>query len=623
MNATARVGASSISLDFRFIDWFVVVAFFAISLLIGLVVSKRAGRSSSEYFLSGRTMSWWLLGISMVASTTSDNTGNLFTDIIRQNGISGNWVWWVFLLTGMLTVFVYARLWRRSAINTDLQFYELRYSGKAATFLRGFRAIYAGALMNTISMAWVTLAVIKIGQVMFGFSAIKTVILASAVTVTYTMLGGLRGLVIADLFQFLLAMVGIVVAAVVVLRLPEVGGLANLFSHPNVVGKLNFVPDVSNTDVFVAVFMIPLAVQWWSVLYPGSEPGGGGSLNQRLLAARNEKQALWAALSFNIVNYGLRPWPFFIIALSSLAVFPNLAALRAAFPHVDPQFLGDDAAFPAMLTFIPPGLKGLMVASLLGLHMSTVAGQLNCGSFYVVNDFYKRFVRRDAGEKELVLAGRVFSLLLMIAACVLAPFLLNAKRAFDLVVQVGAGTGLVFILRWFWWRINAFSEITAMAVSFVVACYFELIHAHTGLPQLAHWQRLLLGVGITTLCWLTVTLLTRPANDRTLVNFCRLVQPGGPGWKAVVQRASASGITIEGSAAKWDVPHGILCLLFGCIAVYSCLFATGMWIYGRHTEAAMLAAVAVVATLLLTKSYRKLTFHVSITSVGQANGHAS
>ena len=590
------------------IDWLFVFAFFVISLVIGVVVSRRAGKSSSEFFLSGRNMPWWLLGVSMVATTFSTDTPNLVTDIIRQNGVSGNWVWWAFLLTGMLTVFVYAKLWRRSGVMTDIEFYELRYSGKTAAFLRGFRAIYLGVFFNVVVMAAVTLAAIKIGGVMLNLSPFQTILIAAVVTTFYSTLGGLRSVLIADFLQFGIAMFGAIMAAKISLQHEAVRGLANLLSHANVVEKLKFIPDFSNTNLLVSVFIIPLAVQWWSVWYPGAEPGGGGYLVQRMLAAKNEKHAMGATLFFNVAHYALRPWPWIIVALCSIVVFPDLESLRAAFPHVDPSILRHDLAYPAMLTYLPHGLLGLVVASLIAAYMSTISTHLNWGSSYVVNDFYKRFIKPEATEKQLVFAGRISTVLLMVAACALAPFLENAKRAFDLILQIGAGTGLIFILRWFWWRINALSEITAMVVSFIIACYFEFVHTNIGLAPLESWQKLIVGVAITTTVWVVVTFITKAANDKTLFNFCRLVRAGGPGWKAVLQRAEAANVPIEDTEEKWDVPYGIMCMVFGCLAVYSALFATGSWIYLHYTQAVVLTAVAVVSTVLLLKFWTKLRF---------------
>lgn len=595
------------------IDWLFIFAFFVISLVVGVAVSRRAGRSSSEFFLSGRNMPWWLLGFSMVATTFSTDTPNLVTNLVRQHGVSGNWKWWAFLLTGMLTVFIYAKLWRRSRVLTDIEFYEIRYSGKSATFLRGFRSLYLGVFFNIMVMAMVTLAAIKIGGVMLNLSPIQTIALAAIVTMIFSAMGGLRGVLLTDFLLFIVAMVGAVAAAVVALNHEAVGGLSEMLNHPNLQGKLSVLPafDFSteeSTNLVVSVLIIPVAVQWWSVWYPGAEPGGGGYIAQRMLAAKDEKHAVGATFFFNAAHYALRPWPWIIVALCSLIVFPGLESLREAFPHVEPSIIKDDMAYPAMLTFLPHGWLGLVLASLIAAYMSTISTHLNWGSSYVVNDFYNRFVRPNASERELVRVGRISTVLMMVAAAALALCLQSALQAFHILLQVGAGTGLIFILRWFWWRINAFSEITAMVVSFLVAVYFKFIHTYLGLPELAQWQELVLGVGITTIAWVTVTFITKPADDKTLFSFYRLVQPGGPGWKAVLLRAKRQNNPIDETGERGDLPMGILCMVFGCLAVYAALFATGFWIYQQYVQAAVLTAVAVVSTVFLLKFWNKLRF---------------
>lgn len=588
------------------IDWAFVLGFFLVSLIIGLAVARRAGSSPTEFFLSGRNMPWWLLGVSMVATTFSTDTPNLVTDIVRQNGVSGNWVWWAFLLTAMLTVFVYAKLWRRSQVVTDLEFYELRYSGKAAAFLRGFRALYLGVFFNVLIMATVSLAIIKIGGVMFKFTPLQTLLIASIVTTFYSALGGLRGVVITDFFQFGIAMVGSVGAAIVALRLPQVGGLKALLSNADVVQKLDLLPDFSNLDVLVPLFVIPLAVQWWSVWYPGAEPGGGGYIAQRMLSAKSEKHAVGATFLFTAAHYALRPWPWIIVALCSILVFPNLEALQAAFPHVDPAVLRHDLAYPAMLTYLPAGLLGLVVASLIAAFMSTISTHLNWGSSYIVNDFYKRFINPGASEKRQVQVGRISTVVLMILAGSLALLLSNALQAFNILLQIGAGTGLLFILRWFWWRINPFSELTAMVVSFMVAAYWQIIHPWTGLTAVSTHVQLISGVGITTVSWVLATLLTKPSDTSTLRSFCRLVKPGGPGWRKVIREAELDNDAVETPEPGWDLPLGILCMVVGCVAVYAALFATGYWIYGRQLWAGILSSIAVGATVILIKTWKKL-----------------
>ncbi|MCP4044578.1 MAG: Na+:solute symporter, partial [Gammaproteobacteria bacterium] len=380
------------------LDWIIVAAILGISLSIGILVSRRAGSSSSSFFLSGRSMPWWLLGTSMVATTFSTDTPNLVSEIVRTNGVSGNWIWWAFLITGMFTCFLYARLWRRSGALTDLEFYELRYSGRAATFLRGFRAVYLGVFFNIMTMALVSLAAIKIAAVMLGFTPVQTLLIAGTVTLVFSTLGGFLGVVLTDLILFVISMTGAILAAIVALNLPEVNGLQNLLAHPDVSTKLNFLPDFSNMEVALAVFIVPLAVQWWSVWYPGSEPGGGGYVAQRMLAARNERDATGAVLLFQVAHYAIRPWPWILVALASLVVFPDLDSIRAAFPHVDSDVVGHDMAYPAMLTFLPSGLLGFVFASLIAAYMSTMSSQVNWGASYIVNDVYKRFVNPDAGE---------------------------------------------------------------------------------------------------------------------------------------------------------------------------------------------------------------------------------
>ncbi len=591
------------------VDWAFVLGFFIFSLIIGLAVSKRAGSSASEFFLSGRNMPWWLLGVSMVATTFSTDTPNLVTDIVRQNGVSGNWVWWAFCLTAMLTVFVYAKLWRRSQVVTDLEFYELRYSGRAAAFLRGFRALYLGIFFNVLIMATVSLAIIKIGGVMFRFTPLQTLLIALIVTAVYSALGGLRGVLITDFFQFGIAMVGSVGAAIVAVRLPQVGGVKALLTHANVVDKLSLLPDFNSLDALVPLFILPLAVQWWSVWYPGAEPGGGGYIAQRMLSAKSEKHAVGATFFFTVAHYALRPWPWIIVALCSLLVFPNLDALQAAFPHVDPSVLKHDLAYPAMLTFLPAGLLGLVIASLIAAFMSTISTHLNWGASYIVNDFYRRFIKKDPPEKQLVRVGRLSIVGLMALAAMVALLLQNALQAFHILLQIGAGTGLLFLLRWFWWRINAASELAAMIISFLVALYFEFIHASTGLVELNEWQRLIIGVLITTVGWVSVTLLTRPTDKKTLLRFYRTVNPGGPGWRKILREASQSGEDMNGFIReKWDVPSGILGSFLGIVAVYSILFSIGFWLYSNTLAATISSIVAAVSSFSLIRIWRRLKF---------------
>ncbi len=579
----------------QLVDWMVVFGFLAVSLAVGLAVTRRAGSSASEFFLSGRTMPWWLLGVSMVATTFSTDTPNLVTDIVRTQGVAGNWVWWAFLLTGMTTTFVYARLWRRSGVETDVGFYELRYSGATARFLRGFRAVYLGALFNVMIMATVTLAAIKIGGVMIGVSPLTTVLVAGGITVVYAMLGGLTGVLVTDFLQFCVAMVGSVLAAVWAVSHPQVGGLGRLLAHPEIARRLDFVPDFSNWTAALGVFVIPLAVQWWSVWYPGSEPGGGGYVAQRMLAARSEGHAQGATLLFNVAHYALRPWPWILVALASLIVFPDVASLRTAFPGVDPQVVRDDLAYPAMLTFLPAGILGLVVASLAAAYMSTISTHLNWGSSYLVHDLYRRFIRPDATERQLVGVGRWATVALMALSGAVSLLLENALQAFQILLQIGAGTGLLFLLRWFWWRVNAASELTAMGVSFLVAVYFQFGHARLFGAPLDSWLQLVIGVAMTTTAWLVAAWVGPPTDDATLRRFCRLTRPGGPGWDAVRRRAEAAGEALPSGLG--ELPAGIACAALGCVAVYAALFATGSVLVGRSAAAGGLAVVSVAAAL--------------------------
>ena len=584
------------------LDWSFVIAFFTVSLAIGLYVSRKAGKNTTEFFLSGRNMPWWLLGVSMVATTFSADTPNLVTDIVRKNGVAGNWAWWAFLLTGMLTVFVYARLWRRSGVLTDLEFYEMRYSGKPAAFLRAFRSLYLGVFFNVMIMATVCLAAIKIGGVLLGLTPLETMLIASVVTVIYSAMGGLRGVILTDFVQFFLAMVGSVWACVVVVNRPEVGGLSNLLAHENVSGKLSLLPDFSDTSQLVTLLIIPLAVQWWSVWYPGAEPGGGGYVAQRMLAAKDEKNAVGATLLFNAAHYALRPWPWILIALASLIVYPDLASLRAAFPTVAEGVVNDDLAYSAMLTMLPHGLLGLVVASLIAAFMSTLSTHLNWGSSYIVHDFYQRFIKPDASEKEKVVIGRISTLLLMLTAALFALALSNALQAFNILLQIGAGTGAIFILRWFWWRINAYSEIAGMVISFVVAIYFEMLHEPMGFAPLDASIKLVAGVVITTVGWLLITFMTPPTDPEVLQDFYKKIRPAGSGWQPVAKDVLDAPLVARPS----KLPLQILGMLLGCLTVYATLFAVGYILYGNTAAAAVSGVLATGGVAGIVKLWKRI-----------------
>ena len=594
------------------VDWAIIGSFFVIVLSIGWIASKTAGKDTTEFFLGGRGMPWWLLGISMVACTFSSDTPNLVTGMVRENGVAKNWVWWAFLITGMVTVFIYAKLWRRSGVMTDLEFYEKRYGGRAASFLRGFRSIYLGLFFNVLIMGSVTLAAIKIGAVMLGLEPWVTVLGASIVVVIYSALGGLKGVIWADFFQYGIAMFGAVLAAVVAVRQPEVGGLEGLLTHPALQETLSYFPDLSDPSFYVPLLIIPLAVQWWSVWYPGAEPGGGGYIAQRMLAAKNERNAIGATLLFNVAHYALRPWPWIVVALASLIVYPDLASIRAEFPAITEEYLKDDVAYPVMLAKLSHGWLGLVVASLIAAYMSTIGTHLNWGSSYLVNDFYKRFIKPEASEKDFVRMGRISTILLMVLSGGLAlTFLDNATQAFNILILSGAGSGAIYLLRWFWWRINAWTEITAMIVASTIAIILVLFvddqkMAYGVLDGFT--VKLLINVGCTTTTWILATFLFPPESTETLRSFYRLTRPGGPGWKKVVSEAVAEGdyIDIQERGQAWEMPIQLLCVFIGCVVVYSMLFSIGNFVYHRPLAGALLAAVAAGGTIFLFKSFNKL-----------------
>ena len=569
------------------LDWLFIIAFFLISLFIGIFVARRSGKNAKNFFLSGRNMPWWILGVSMVATTFAADTPGLVAGIVRKDGVFGNWIWWSFLLTGMLTVFFYAKLWRKSNITTDLEFYELRYSGKSAAFLRGFRALYLGVFFNIVIMASVCLAAIKIGHVMFNFSALETLAIASVVTVTYSMLGGLQGVLITDFIQFIIAMIGSVWASIYIINLPEIGGLEALLSHPQVSSNTNLLPDFTKPELFIPLLIIPLAVQWWSVWYPGSEPGGGGYIAQRMLAAKNEKHAVKATLFFNLAHYAIRPWPWILIGLASIVVFPDLASLQQAFPDLDSSFVKDDLSYSAMLTYLPSGLLGIVATSLIAAFMSTISTHLNWGSSYVVNDFYARFINPKATEKKKVYIGRISTFLMMIAAGLLSLILEEARDAFNLLLQIGAGTGLLFILRWFWLRINPYSEIAAMLSSFIIAIVF-FINSKLTEPFLnweSHWE-LVFGVIFTTIVWVVTTLLTQPSDKKTLENFQNLV------------------FDKEGKFHYFN--YKVLAFFIGTIGIYAILFGTGFWLYTEITSAIIAFSIATLCSLFIWRNWNKI-----------------
>lgn len=596
------------------LDWLIIFLFFVISLGIGIYVSKSSGKSANQFFLSGRSMPWWLLGLSMVATTFSTDTPNLVTDIVRTNGVSGNWVWWAFLITGLLTVFVYAKLWRKSNVSTDLEFYELRYGGKPASFLRKFRAIYLGIIFNVITMSAVTLAAIKIGGIMLGLEPWQTVLTAGLVTVTFSAIGGFKGVVYTDVILFFVAMGGAIGAAVYLVNLPEVGGIQSLLTNENVASKISILPDFGDREAIIALLIIPLAVQWWSSWYPGAEPGGGGYIAQRMFAAKDENHAIGATFFFNIMHYALRPWPWILVALASLVVFPDLTSIQNAFPNITADKLGHDLAYPAMLTKLPTGLLGLVLASLISAYMSTISSQLNWGSSYIVYDFYQTQINPQASEKRLVAVGRLSTILLMVLSTLLALLLQNAMQLFNLLLVFGAGTGLIFILRWFWWRINAWSEITAMIVSGLVSLIVTIPAIKSVLfgveGMMPGWAEFPFVVVITTTSWLIATFITPSEKDSVLRSFYKKTQPGGPGWTKIIETARKEGEEIDNISEGWSVPSGIIAMLLGCMMIYSIMFSTGYFIYGEHHLAFPLLGLAIVSAFLLVKIWKKIKVNV-------------
>lgn len=650
-------------LTITFLDGAIIIGFLLSVIAVGSAAAWRSSKSAADFFLSGRSMPWWLLGVSMVACTFSCDTPNLVTDIVRTQGVAGNWAWWAFLLTGMMTVFVYAKLWRRSALNTDLGFYEIRYSGRPAAALRGFRALYLGVFFNIMIMATVSLAAIKIGQVMFGLSPVATLVYASAGVGIYATLGGLTGSIWADFYQYAVAMVGAIFAAVYAVSSSDAIGITSLkelFAQAGVQEKMSMFPSgAGGLSALMTVLILPIAVQWWNVWYPGAEPGGGGYIAQRMLSAKDEKNAVGATLLFNFLHYAMRPWPWIIVALVSLVQFPvtpkaqqeaaqawlkenpslaqkydtakaelsdpvrgqirqikaeaaGVGSLAKAFPRVDDQFLRNDIAYPGMISTMPKGWLGLIVASLIAAYMSTIATHLNWGSSYVVQDFYTRFINRSATPKQAVAMGRITMLALLVLSGLVALWMRNAKDSFDILLQIGAGTGLLYILRWFWWRINAWSEISAMVVSFTVACFFQwgagplgvdAAMKDSGLFSIMDYSawKLVIGILLTTIGWVTVTYLTPPEKQEVLARFCSKIRAGGPGWRKV---EAASGIPNE--ARGWDVPTGLLCMMVGCLAVWTALFGVGYMLYGKLALGGMLAALSVVATALLMRMVGKI-----------------
>jgi Na+/proline symporter len=592
------------------LDW--IIAFIAVAVCFApaLFFGKRSSKNTSEFFASGRSVPWWLAGLSMVATTFSSDTPNLVTDIVRRNGVAGNWVWWAFVLTGVATVFFYARLWRRSGVLTDLEFYEIRYSGTAAGAVRGFRAVYLGLLFNCLIMATVNLAACKIAGILFGLERWQTLLFVGLLNVVFAAHSGLWGVLVIDMIQFFIKMTAVIAAAYFAVRLPQVGGLDGLIDKlstmkgPEGINYLNVLPDFTNNwDIALAVFIMPIAVQWWAVWYPGAEPGGGSYIAQRMLASKSEKDSLGAVLFFNVAHYVLRPWPWILVALCSIIVYPQLSDIQAAFPNLDPNLLGHDIAYPAMLKFLPIGFVGLMVGGLVAANSSTILTHLNWGASYLVHDFYRRFINSGAEERHYVFAGRVATIALFFLSSGMVFVLDTAKDAFDVILQVGAGTGLLYLVRWFWWRVNAWCEVVAMISSFLVSAAFLILEKQEVYSTTSE-KRLIITIAVTTACWLLAAYLAPQTDRKTLIEFYRKVRPAGPGWEAIRLEA---GISKDEAAQTGDsIPLALIGWVAGCAMIWSSLFTVGNFLYGRYAYALGLGSVFVISGLILLKVVNKL-----------------
>lgn len=583
------------------LDWIIVAATLLICFVPALFFARRSGASTTEFFASGRAVPWWLAGLSMVATTFSSDTPNLVTNFVRTQGVAGNWQWWAFVLTGVATVFFYARLWRRSGVLTDLEFYELRYSGKAASVVRGFRSLYLGLFFNCMIMASVNLAACKIAGVLFGLDRWQTLLAVGLLNVVFAAHSGLWGVLVIDMLQFFIKMSAVIAAAYFALKLPEVGGLSGLIEKvsamkgPGGLNYLSLLPDFTNTQqLAIAVFIMPLAVQWWAVWYPGSEPGGGSYIAQRMLASKSEKDALGAVLFFNLAHYVLRPWPWILVGLASLIIYPQLSDIQKAFPNLDPKLIGHDTAYPAMLKFLPAGWLGLMVGGLIAASSSTILTHLNWGASYVVHDFYRRFIKPGAPERHYVTMGRLATVLIFVIGAAMVFVFDTAQQLFNIILQVGAGTGLLYLLRWFWWRITAWCEVVAMISSFGISLALLVLHK-VGIDYGSHTD-LLITVGFTTVCWLVTALLPGLETDRAvLVNFYKKVRPFGPGWEPVREAAGVSRAEAAEASRHQNIPLSLLGWLAGCSLVWSALFTIGNFLYGRLLYAWVLLGISLIS----------------------------
>jgi solute:Na+ symporter, SSS family len=619
------------------LDWAIIVGSILICFVPALFYGKKSSESTSEFFASGRSVPWWLAGLSMVATTFSSDTPNWVTEQVRKFGVAGNWQWWAFVLTGVATVFFFARLWRRSGVMTDLEFYELRYSGKAASVVRGFRAVYLGLFFNCFIMGMVTLAACKIANILFGMPYWQTIVICGVLNVVFAAHSGLWGVLIIDMVQFFIKMTAVFAAAYFslkeVARKTGVGetAFAGLQKLVETLGKqqvtvpkgthepvmsaidgtgqpiLNILPDFGASgsylwDLALMIFIVPIAIGWWANWYPGAEPGGGSYIAQRMLASKSEKDSLGGTLFFNVAHYVLRPWPWIITALCSIIIYPDLASIKEAFPDADPNLIGHDSGFPAMLKFLPVGFMGLMVGGLIAANSSTILTHLNWGASYLIHDFYRRFINSTASERHYVNAGRLCTLLLYIIAALLSTVMSSAQEAFQILLQIGAGTGLLYMLRWFWWRINAWCEIVAMISSFLIAVGF-FIAKKNGL-EINFAKEIIIGVSLTSVTWLTAAFVAPQTDRQTLLSFFRKVQPAGPGWDAVRREAGVPESTVKESGDHMGL--ATLGWVSGCAVIWSSLFAIGKFLYGEMTMAWILTGVFVVSGFVLLQVIRKL-----------------
>jgi Na+/proline symporter len=570
-------------------DWFIVALYFVLSAAIGLAYAGRAGKSLADYFVSGRSLPWWLAGTSMVATTFAADTPLVVAGLVAKYGVAGNWLWWNGAFSGVLTVFFFSRLWRRAGVLTDVEFAELRYGGKPAAVLRGFRALYLAIPINLIIMGWVTRAMVTILQITLNVDPWVAALVLFGVTALYSILSGLWGVIVTDAFQFVVAMAGSILLAV--LAIESVGGLDSLVTkaaahYGSSEAAFGVIPPTDQAWLPLSTLLVFLAVQWWAAWYPGQEPGGGGYVVQRILSAKDERHGLLATLWFTIAHYALRPWPWILVGFVAVLQYPNLANPEEGYVRV-------------MVDILPSPYKGLLLAAFAAAYMSTIATHLNWGASYLVNDFYLRFVRPDASPRAQVMASRLATVFMMVASVVVMSFLSSVEQGWKILIGLGAGTGLVFILRWYWWRVNAWSEISAMAASLVTSVVLAGFGYDLGDPGRATYaQTMLITVLVTTVVWLAVTFLTPPETEATLERFYRRVRPGGPGWRGVAERLGFPNDGIPGGALSW------VNWVAGVLAVYCAVFAVGAFVTGTPGRGAVYAGVAIGAFLLIQRNLR-------------------